>query len=96
MLRRPVRGRLVGAGVEFLAMTPEQIAAGLTEDARHYLPQLKKRFSIPPGMQTSSVRSFLLSAERDGLLTNPSFDNYFLTPLGQQVRAILEKNNERG
>ena len=78
------------------AMTPEQIAAGLTEDARHYLPQLKKRFSIPPGMQTSSVRSFLLSAERDGLLTNPSFDNYFLTPLGQQVRAILEKNNERG
>jgi hypothetical protein len=67
------------------------IAAALSEDARHYLPQLTKRgFSIHPGRQTTSVRDFLREAEKAGVLTNPSFDNYFLTSLGLAVRNHLK------
>ena len=71
----------------------EQIAAGLSEAQRHYLVQLKRRgFSIHPGHQSASVRDFLRDAERAGLLTNPSFDNYFLTDIGLAVREILTRS----
>lgn len=73
----------------------EQIAAGLSEAQRHYLVQLKRRgFSIHPGNQSRSVREFLRDSERAGLLTNPSFDNYFLTPIGLAVRGILIRESQ--
>lgn len=68
------------------------VAAGLSEIDRHFLLQLKRRgFSIHPGNQSRAVREFLHTAEKLGLLTNPSFDNYFMQPLGLAVKAHLER-----
>ena len=74
---------------------PAEIARGLSDNQSRFLPQLKRRgFSIHPGRQSKAVRGFLRDSERDGLLINPSFDNYFLTPLGIAVRAIIEQEGK--
>lgn len=70
-----------------------RIANDLSDDARHFLPQLNRNgFSIHPGNQSPAIRQFLREAEKAGLITNPSFDNYFLQPLGQAVRDHLKES----
>ena len=53
------------------------------------LAQLPDRFSIHPGRQTRDMREFLQDATREGWLHNASFDNYFLTDDGKQLRDLL-------
>lgn len=67
------------------------VAGKLTANEALVLLQMHERFSIHPGNQGDFVRRFLRKAEIDlKLLTNPSFDNYYLTPLGLAVRAHLQ------
>ena len=54
------------------------------------LMELPDRFSIHPGNQTKAMREFLRDAEREGWLHNPSFDNFFLTDEGKQLRDLLK------
>lgn len=75
-------------------MTPEQIAAGLTKAQRERLR------SAEPYVGVWLVRSPNGHSPKENfpkglsLYWNKNYDT--LTPLGEQVRAILEKNNERG
>ena len=78
-------------------MTPDlpTIVEKLSEAEVHLLKQMTRGFSIHPGSQTRAVRLFLRRAEIElGLLTNPSFDNYFLTPLGIEVRTFLQSQGD--
>ncbi len=74
-----------------MTQTPEQIAAGL-------LPGQK--LALTRAYQDGCERWWIISGTGRGLMdmgiTARSIDGAYLTPLGQQVRAILEKNNERG
>lgn len=76
-------------------MTPEQIAAGLTKAQREAL--LNGQWVTPLiGREPFYVVHFTGDPWPQGVANYLSTHADSLTPLGQQVRAILEKNNERG
>ena len=69
-----------------MTQTPEQIAASLTKAQREVLLEHRT------GAWSEHAWNKLPQE-----LFGPSWCGFaHLTPLGQQVRAILEKNNERG
>jgi len=76
-------------------MTPEQIAAGLTKDQKAEVLSLsgewtQRRWS---GQQPPWAVWLPPSITEQACPTRVDAQRIRLTPLGQQVRAILEKNN---
>ena len=78
-----------------MTQTPEQIAAGLSY-AEAAAVRGVYAWASPWDQYEGEARLYQLGIWTPNWTPKPKYRASILTPLGQQVHAILEKNNERG